>query len=112
ADTQNANFTGAPTTVIVVSASGTETVVTKGSDDEAAFAARILSAYDAAGEGATLRFRYTYANQVDGGVVTVTFIDGAWVDPLGNPGSAGTQQFAIITQAESFFISLSGGVIL
>ena len=45
-------------------------------------------------------------------MVTVTFTAGAWVDPLLNPGAAGTQQFAVITQAKSFFISLSGGVIL
>ena len=45
-------------------------------------------------------------------MVTVRFTEGAWTDAAGNLGVSFTQQFAVLTQAQSFFIELGGGVIL
>ena len=67
-------------------------------ESDTAFATRILAALTLAGAGASLSFRYGFTNSFDTGVVTVAFTDGAWADAAGNPGAAGTQQFAVITQ--------------
>ena len=112
ADAQNANFSGLPDAVIIPKTGNRSCSAATAARSPEQFAVRILDALDAAGADVELRFRYRYANTLDAGKVTVTFLPGAWVDPLGNPGAAGTQQFAVITQAKSFFISLSGGVIL
>ena len=57
-------------------------------------------------------FRYSFAGQFDAGLLTVTFIEGAWDGPGTNAGQETVQQIGIITEAQSFFIELSGGVIL
>ncbi len=77
----------------------------------------VLSAFlgrgaDAMAAGEDVFFRYDFAGQFDTGLLTVTFIAGAWIDPVGNPGSEIVQQIGIITEAQSFFMELSGGVIL
>ncbi|HEX6130266.1 MAG TPA: hypothetical protein VF044_00950, partial [Actinomycetota bacterium] len=57
-------------------------------------------------------WRYVFDGLLGTGKVTVAFAQGGWEDTAGNAGGAGTAQFAVITQAQSFFIELSGGVIL
>jgi len=42
----------------------------------------------------------------------VSFNEGAWSDSDGNTSAAKTQSFKTIAQAQSFFIELSGGIIL
>src|SRR5262249_30395605 len=46
------------------------------------------------------------------GKVTASLNAGSWNDSDGNLGQAAQRQFALITQAASFFIQISGGVIL
>ncbi|MFL2871082.1 MAG: calcium-binding protein, partial [Pirellulaceae bacterium] len=55
-------------------------------------------------------FRYSYNNSLDAGMLNVNFVAGSWEDAAGNEGSAGTKQIALITQAENFFIEVSGGI--
>ena len=55
-------------------------------------------------------FRYLYEGQIDTGILEVTFIEGAWQDEAGNRGEAGTSAINVITEAESFFIEISGGI--
>ena len=57
-------------------------------------------------------FRYLYEGQLDTGIMTVEFVEGSWADTAGNVGQAGTSQINITTEAESFFIEISGGIIL
>jgi hypothetical protein len=57
-------------------------------------------------------FRYLFQGQFDTGLLTVDFAAGTWQDTSGNFGVAASEQIGIITQAESFFIELSGGIIL
>jgi len=57
-------------------------------------------------------FRYLYQGQLDTGIMEVHFIEGAWADTAGNLGQASTSAILIQTEAESFFIEISGGVIL
>src|SRR5262249_52243647 len=58
----------------------------------------------------TNTFRYSFAGQFDTGKLTVTFLAGSWRDDAGNGGVGSAQAVAVITQARSFFIELSGGV--
>ena len=57
-------------------------------------------------------FRYLFTGQLDTGTVNVSFVAGSWGDTEGNAGVASTQSFKVITQSSSFFIELSGGIIL
>ena len=57
-------------------------------------------------------FRYLYQGQLDTGVMEVQFIEGAWADTAGNLGQASTSAIKILTEAESFFIEISGGIVL
>ncbi len=68
--------------------------------------------YDGRSQIDATTFRYLYRGQLGVGKVTATFVAGAWADSAGNTGEAATRQFAVITQAQSFFIELSGGIIL
>ena len=44
--------------------------------------------------------------------MTISFLQGSWMDDEGNAGAASTQSFKVITQSQSFFIEISGGIIL
>ena len=57
-------------------------------------------------------FRYVYQGQLDTGIMEVQFIEGAWADTAGNLGQAGTSAIKILTESESFFIEISGGIVL
>ena len=77
-------------------------------------------------EGTTDTFRYDLSGSFDTGQLNVTFIPGSWSDEgtlgegdvdagvvlHGNSGGETTDSVIIITQASSFFIELSGGIIL
>ncbi|MCX5670553.1 MAG: hypothetical protein NTU94_04440, partial [Planctomycetota bacterium] len=58
----------------------------------------------------SVTFRYSFAGQLNTGVLTVSFIAGSWTDSAGNAGTASTGAVKIITQAAVFFIEISGGV--
>ncbi|MDX5398786.1 MAG: hypothetical protein LPK92_03525, partial [Actinomycetes bacterium] len=58
------------------------------------------------------RYAYTGAGSLAAGTVTVTFTPGAWADTEGNLAAGGTSTFRLITQGTSFFIELSGGIML
>ncbi len=62
--------------------------------------------------GTTSTYRYTFTGSWDTGTVTVNFIAGAWKDSAGNRGMASTETFTIITNAQAFFINISGAIIL
>ena len=55
-------------------------------------------------------FRYLFRGQVDTGTVTVAFLAGTWTDTAGNSVIGSSDVFHLITQSESYFIELSGGV--
>nr|NLI49987.1 calcium-binding protein [Propionibacterium sp.] len=57
-------------------------------------------------------FRYLYSGTLTEDRVTLSFLPGRWTDTDGNGGAAGTSSFRLITQGESFFIELSGGILL
>ncbi|HSF98182.1 MAG TPA: hypothetical protein VLA55_05785, partial [Ornithinibacter sp.] len=57
-------------------------------------------------------FRYLYTGTLQTGTVTATFVAGSWRDSAGNLGAAGTSSFRLITQGTSFFIEISGGILL
>jgi hypothetical protein len=57
-------------------------------------------------------FRYLYQGQLDTGIMEVQFIEGAWADTAGNLGQASTSAIKILTESESFFIEISGGIVL
>ena len=57
-------------------------------------------------------FRYPYTGTLSTGTVTVAFNAGTWTDAQGNAGAAGSQTFRLITQGTSFYIELSGGIML
>ncbi len=57
-------------------------------------------------------WRFAYTKKVSTGTITATFVAGAWNDSDGNLGTASTSSFKTIEQAQSFFIELSGGIIL
>ncbi|MDG1088391.1 MAG: hypothetical protein P8P20_11670, partial [Acidimicrobiales bacterium] len=75
-------------------------------------------------EGTT--YRYTFGGgQFDTGELTINFVEGSWNDCRNveqadgsttcvavNSGAASTAHIMIITEADSFFIELSGGIIL
>ncbi|HEX5858381.1 MAG TPA: hypothetical protein VFY91_09765, partial [Microbacterium sp.] len=58
------------------------------------------------------RYSYTLATALTAGAVTVTFAAGGWADTAGNLSAAGIQKFRLIAQGTSFYIELSGGVML
>jgi len=62
--------------------------------------------------GDTNTFRYAFTGAFAPGNVTVSFNAGSWSDTAGNAGLASSNQFSVIKQAQSFFIELSGGLIL
>ena len=57
-------------------------------------------------------FRFLYTGAFAPGAVTATFAAGGWADTGGNQGGASTAGFSVIAPAQSFFIELSGGIIL
>ena len=57
-------------------------------------------------------FRFFYTGAFVPGQVTATFAAGGWADSAGNAGPAGSGSFTVIAPAKSFFIELSGGIIL
>ena len=57
-------------------------------------------------------WRYAFTGKVSTGTITATFVAGEWSDSDGNLGTASTGSFKTIAQAQSFFIELSGGIIL
>src|SRR5262249_39958945 len=59
----------------------------------------------------TFRFIYTGAD-LTAGTVNVAFNAGTWQDSDGNLGDGGTGSVELITQSKSFFIELSGGILL
>ncbi|MFZ0040303.1 MAG: hypothetical protein WAK93_03285, partial [Solirubrobacteraceae bacterium] len=60
----------------------------------------------------TSTFRFLYTGGYSAGTVNVTFAAGGWADTGGNQGSASSASFTVIAPAQSFFIDLSGGIIL
>ncbi len=60
----------------------------------------------------TNTFRYLFTGSFAPGNVTVTFNAGSWHDSAGNAGVGSSNGFTVIKQAQSFFIELSGGLIL
>jgi hypothetical protein len=62
--------------------------------------------------GAPARFRLLYSGTVATGVVTVALQAGAWHDSAGNAAAASTSTFRLITRGSSFYIELSGGILL
>ena len=63
-------------------------------------------------QGAGNTFRYLYSGTLTPGTVTVDFVAGTWSDSQGNANAASSESFRLITQGTSFFIELSGGIIL
>ena len=59
----------------------------------------------------SFRYRFT-GSPITTGKVTVSFNQDGWRDTAGNQSGAAQRQFAVITQAASFFIELSGGILL
>ena len=57
-------------------------------------------------------FRFLYTGGFVPGQVTATFAAGGWSDTAGNLGLASAQSFTVVEPAKSFFIELSGGLIL
>ena len=62
-------------------------------------------------DAAAVVFRYGYSGStLDAGMLNVTFTADSWIDSGGTSSTESLSQVAIITQAESFFISISGGI--
>ncbi len=57
-------------------------------------------------------FRFFYTGAFAAGQVTATFAAGQWADSAGNQGTASAASFTVIAPAQSFYIELSGGIIL
>ncbi|NMM32989.1 MAG: calcium-binding protein, partial [Phycicoccus sp.] len=72
-------------------------------------------AEDRADGSGTAFYAYTFATpatQLTAGTLTVTFNAGAWEDTAGNLAAGGTQSIRVIEQGTSFFIEISGGIML
>jgi hypothetical protein len=57
-------------------------------------------------------YRYAYTGDFTSGTVNVAFKDGGWKDTAGNLSDPSSGSFKLIQQAQSFYIELSGGLIL
>ncbi len=57
-------------------------------------------------------YSYTLPGALTAGTVTVTFNAGAWHDTDGNLSAGGSSSFRTIVQGTSFYIELSGGIML
>ena len=57
-------------------------------------------------------YRYLYEGQLDTGVMEMNFIKGGWKDTAGNESVASTSAIKLVTNSESFFIEISGGMML
>ena len=62
--------------------------------------------------GAPARFRLVYSGTLSTGTVTATFRSGAWHDSAGNAAVTSASTFRLITRGSSFYIELSGGILL
>src|SRR5690606_31261584 len=95
---------------------GGEVDVTSVTDDEAEFTLTGAGGENLAPAGVlqvnATTFRYLYRGQLDAGPLDVTFIAGSWQDTAGNAGPAASARVNVITQSQSYFIDLSGGILL
>ena len=68
--------------------------------------------HGASAPGAPVRFRLLYSGTVATGVVTVALQPGTWHDSAGNANVGSSSTVRLITRGSSFYIELSGGILL